>query len=214
MISTLRDRFVAAQLAGDRREALRLVMEEGVARGITAAEIHLGVVAAAQREIGRLWQENRITVADEHQATAISQLALASVYGHLTRGPARDRRVLVACVEGELHDMAARIVADFLDADGFDVVFLGASVPTSSLLQKIRACRPDLVALSVTMTFHVASAVAAAAAVREAHPGIPVLVGGEALVRTPGAFPEGVLLGRGSARDVVDAVRAALGCGA
>ncbi len=35
------------------------------------------VIQKTQREIGRLWQENRITIADEHVATAISQLALA-----------------------------------------------------------------------------------------------------------------------------------------
>lgn len=188
--------------------------EEGIARGIRARDLHLSVIASAQREIGRLWQENRITVADEHQATAISQLALASIYAHLDRAPSCGKRVLVACVEGELHDMAARIVSDFLDAEGFEVTFLGASVPTTSLLAKIGALRPDLVALSVTMTFHLARAVDAAARIRREHPDVALLVGGEALIGTPPAFAEGVRVGRGTALDVIEAVRGVLGVAA
>jgi methanogenic corrinoid protein MtbC1 len=213
-LSTLRDRFLAAQLDGDRREAVRLVSEEGIGRGIGARDLHLHVIASAQREIGRLWQENRITVADEHQATAISQLALATIYAHLDRAPTCGKKVLVACVEGELHDMAARIVSDFLDAEGFDVTFLGASVPTKSLLEKIGALRPDLAALSVTMTFHLASAIDAAAAIRRAYPDVAVLVGGEALIGTPAAFVDGVEVGRGTAVDVIASVRSALGVAA
>jgi methanogenic corrinoid protein MtbC1 len=61
--AALVDRYLAAQLRGDRREALRLVLEEGLGRGVSVADVHLGVIEPAQQEIGRRWQRNEISIA-------------------------------------------------------------------------------------------------------------------------------------------------------
>lgn len=79
-LRALRDAYLKAQLAGNRREALRLVFERGLDRGATLCQLQLDVVQSAQQEIGRLWQENRISIAQEHMATAISQYVLAHLY--------------------------------------------------------------------------------------------------------------------------------------
>src|SRR5690242_10012120 len=101
-LTELSDRYLAAQLVGDRREALRLIIEEGLEQGVSVPRLQIEVIQAAQYEIGRLWQENAISVAQEHLATGISQLALAHLYEHLPRGESIGRRAVVACVEGEL----------------------------------------------------------------------------------------------------------------
>src|SRR5262249_4416722 len=97
-LGELRARYLAAQLAGSRREALRLVLDEGLARGVPALDVELEVIQEAQREIGRLWQENAITVAEEHMATAISHMALSHLYEHAPRASTNGKKVLVACV--------------------------------------------------------------------------------------------------------------------
>lgn len=179
-------RYVEAQLAGDREAAIRLVVEEGLEKGVSVAELQLDVIQRAQREIGRLWQENRISVAQEHLATAISQLVLAHLYRHLPRPRRNGKGVLLTCVEGESHEMGARLAADFLEMAGFTVRFLGASVPTESLLAMIAKQPPDLVALSVTMTFNLPAARTALERIRAQTGGrIPVLIGGHALSWTP-----------------------------
>ena len=135
----LRDRYLRAQLAGDRREAVRVVVEHGLARGASVHEVQTHVVQAAQDEIGRLWQLNQVTIAQEHMATAISQLALAALF---ERAPARKphgKEITIACVEGELHDLPARLAADYLELDGFDVRYLGANMPHDNLVWMIRA---------------------------------------------------------------------------
>jgi methanogenic corrinoid protein MtbC1 len=157
-LAQLRSRFLSAQLSGNRREALRLVVEEGVQRGLSIEDVQLRIVQEAQREIGRLWQENLISVAQEHMATAIAQLTLAHVYQYAPVPAAVGKQVWVACVEGELHDFPARLVTDALELAGFETRFLGANVPTDSLLAMLRQERPDLLALSVTMSFNVGSA--------------------------------------------------------
>ncbi|MFL5358120.1 B12-binding domain-containing protein [Archangium sp.] len=182
----LRDSYLSAQLAGNRREALRLLVDEGLLRGVPVPSLHLEVIQKAQWEIGRLWQENHISVAQEHLATAISQLALSHLYRHLQRDPPNGRTVLLSCVEGELHELGARMASDFLEMAGFDVRFLGANVPTEHLVREVVGTRPDLLALSVTMTYHVPALRKAVVAVRETLPLLPMVVGGLAFTWMPG----------------------------
>jgi methanogenic corrinoid protein MtbC1 len=205
-LATLRESYLSAQLAGNRREALRLLVDEGVQRGIPLASLHLEVIQKAQWEIGRKWQENEISVAQEHMATAISQLALSHLYRHLQRDPPNGRMVMVACVEGELHELGARMASDFLEMAGFDVRFLGASVPTEHLVREVRESKPDLLALSVTMTYHLPALRQAVAAVREAAPRLPMAVGGLAFTWVPGVEAElGVPFFGKDARELVAA---------
>lgn len=180
LASSLTERYVAAQLAGDRRAALALV-DEGLDGGLSAAELQLEVVQPAQYEIGRLWQENRITVAQEHLATAISQLVLAHLYRHLPRDASNGKRVLVACVEGELHDMGARVAADHLEMAGYAVQYLGANVPTTDLVAMVRQHPPDLLALSASMPAHLPAVKDAVTRVCAATGnGVPIALGGRA----------------------------------
>lgn len=201
----LADRYLAAQLAGDRREALRLVLDEGLAAGIAVPVLELDVIRAAQREVGRLWEENRISVAQEHVATAISQLVLAHLYRDLPRAAARGRSVAVACVEGELHDLGARMVADFLEMDGYDVDFLGANVPSESLVAHVRERRPDLVALSATMAHHLPALQTVLGRLCDTMGGdYPVAVGGGALAAGGAPAAEGRVLRCGDVHDLID----------
>jgi len=206
-LASLRTRYLAAQLAGDRRKALRLVIEEGVERGVSVPDLHLQVIEPAQVEIGRLWQENTITVAQEHLATAISQLVVSHLYRYLPAATANGKRVIVACAEGELHEMGARMAADFLEMAGFDVRFLGANVPAAGLAAMVREVRPHLVVLSAATTLCFPGLRSTIAAAREAGgPTLPILVGGHAF--TQGDFcgaPGGVIYAWASAESLVRA---------
>jgi methanogenic corrinoid protein MtbC1 len=179
-VAEIRARYLAAQLRGDRREAVRIVMVEGLERGLSIRDLSEGVVGEAQREIGEKWQRNEVTIAEEHMATAISNLALAQLYERAEPAPRNGKKILVACVEGELHELPARLVADALDTAGFSVRFLGASVPTRTLLDMVGKYAPDLVALSATMSFHGAALRDAVASLRAAHSSVPIAVGGGA----------------------------------
>jgi methanogenic corrinoid protein MtbC1 len=138
------------------------------------------VIQAAQDEIGRMWQQNRVTIAQEHMASAIAQLSLAALFERAVPARPLGVKLVLACVAGEQHDLPARMVADFLEIEGFDVRYLGADVPHDDLIKLIEAERPDLIGLSVTMSFNVPALRIAVARVR-AVTDRPVFVGGHAL---------------------------------
>src|SRR5687767_7769930 len=96
-------RYLAALLAGDRRGALR-VIDAALDQGRPVVALQRDVVQAAQREIGRLWETNDISIAQEHMATAISHVALSRLFELATPAARVERRVVVACVEGERHE--------------------------------------------------------------------------------------------------------------
>lgn len=205
--------YLQATLAGDAGEAVRLAMEQGVSAGVSPAELELRMILPAQREVGRLWQENRISVAQEHLATSISQLVMSHLYAHLPRPVPNGRHILVACVEGELHDLGARMGADFLEMAGFDVRFLGADVPNAVLRETILERTPDLLGLSATMPFHWPALEKAVAEVRTVAPVLPIIVGGAFVDQTPGLSERlGVQACGTDAEALVSQVRALLEC--
>jgi MerR family transcriptional regulator, light-induced transcriptional regulator len=186
LLAEVAARYFDALLAGDRNAAVRAALDDGIARGLSVPDLYLGVIQPAQHRVGELWQENRITVAHEHVATAISQLVMALAYPSLPREPFNGKRVLVACVGDELHDLGARMVADFFEMAGFDIRYLGANLPTSSLVSMVREEQPDLVVLSVTMAFHIEAARETVARLREAGgDGLRVALGGQAFAWSP-----------------------------
>jgi methanogenic corrinoid protein MtbC1 len=179
-LEELRERYLRAQLAGDRREAVRIILEEGVDRGNSVVELQSHVIQAAQNEIGRLWQLNLVTIAQEHMATAISQLALSALFEHAPVGKSHGKKIAIACVEGEQHDLPARLVADYLELDGFEVRYFGANVPQDELGAMIREEQPDIIGLSVTMSFNMPALREAIARLRVVT-AAPIIVGGHAI---------------------------------
>lgn len=184
-LSDLRDRYLQQQLRGDRRAALQFI-ETALSEGASVNDVRCRIVQAAQREIGRLWLEDQITIAQEHMATAISQLALAHLFHRDEFRQRVDRKVLVACVPGEQHEFPARLLADALEVAGYDVRFLGADVPLDSLQHSIEVERPDVVALSTTMLFHLPGLRETVSAVRAMKKqGMLIAIGGSLFESSP-----------------------------
>ncbi|HEX8318726.1 cobalamin B12-binding domain-containing protein [Longimicrobium sp.] len=183
-----RERYLAAVLEGSRRTAFGVV-DEAFRDGIGLRELYLGVFQPAMRDIGRLWQENRITVADEHLATAITQAAMARLYDELFRGGGAAGPLLIAaCADTERHELGLRMICDVLEMEGWDTVFLGATVPIEDLVAMVRERRPHVVALSASISPHLPRVRATIDAIREAMPGAAPLiaVGGRAFADDPG----------------------------
>ncbi len=173
-------------------------------------ELYLDVIQAAQHRIGDLWQMNQISVTHEHLATAISQLVIAHLYLDLPRKASIGQRVLVSCVNGELHDLGARMVADFFEMDGFDTRYLGMNLSAESLVAMVREDPPNLLILSVTMNFNLPALSQTTEQLRDAvGDRLTLGVGGAAFDSAPGtALALGAAVyGRDAAESIKEAHR-------
>ncbi|MFE0632154.1 B12-binding domain-containing protein [Streptomyces sp. NPDC058864] len=176
------DALFAAIAGGDEYAAVAVV-EAAVGDGLRPERILHEVIAPAQRRIGREWAAGRITVGQEHAATAISERAVAALTGAPPdrRGSPPVGRVVVACVDGEWHTMPARLVAETLRLRGWHVDFLGAHVPAQHLVAHLHTTGPDAVALSSSLTVRLPKAHATITACQAA--GVAVLAGGRGFGR-------------------------------
>lgn len=169
--------YLEALLGGDRLTASRMILQ-AVEQGTPIQEIYLHVFQRTQHEIGRLWQMNQISVAQEHYCTAATQLVMSQLYPQIFTAERKGRSLVATCVGGELHEIGARMVADFLEMDGWDTYFLGANTPTPSILSMLADRRARLLAVSATMTFHVDAVRTLVAATRKSGLNVRIMVGG------------------------------------
>ena len=143
--------YLEAQLAGDRELACRLVLDAAEA-GVEVKELYLRVLQPCQRELGRLWLTQGITVAKEHVGTATTQLVMSRLAPRIFAGEHRGRRLMAACVGGELHEVGLRMIADIFEIEGWDTLFVGASSPEATLVELVERTQPHVLALSSSVT--------------------------------------------------------------
>jgi methanogenic corrinoid protein MtbC1 len=181
--------YLESLLRGERHVASRLVLD-AVAQGTPVRDIYLQVFQRCQHEVGRLWQMNRLSVAQEHYCTAASQLIMSQLYPYVFTGEKNGRTLLATCVSGDLHEIGVRMVTDFLEMEGWNTFYLGADTPTPSLVQTIAERDVDVLAVSATLTSHIRSVVSLIAAVRGTEAGrrVKVLVGGYPFNIDPGLW--------------------------
>ncbi len=139
-----------ALVAGDRAAA-RQILFEPLEQGTPLVDVGVGLIQPAMYEIGRLWQVSRVSIAQEHLATAISESLMAQAFAAAKFARPIARRALFACVQGNHHSLGLRVVSDAFEVQGWQVQFLGAGTPTRSLIEQVDRFRPDLVGLSIAL---------------------------------------------------------------
>jgi MerR family transcriptional regulator, light-induced transcriptional regulator len=182
--------YLSAILHGQRRAAVGVAMET-VRQGHSLTDVYADILQDSMYEVGRLWETNRITVAQEHMATAVTQYVIAHLYPLIQPAKPQRGKMVIAGVEGERHQVGPNIVADVLESAGWDVRFLGADIPAASVLEAVEEHRADVLGISATMLFNIPNVRRLIAQTR-AVPGrnVRVILGGAAFRAAPELYKE------------------------
>jgi MerR family transcriptional regulator, light-induced transcriptional regulator len=157
----------------------RAVITEALADGVPITEIYLQILQPAMYEVGHRWAIDELNVAEEHYATAVTQQLLDELSGRMRTPPRDGRLAIVSATPGEQHALGPRMVADFLEADGWEVLPLGASTPAADLAALVDSERPDVVALSTATAGSLPGIVDALERLRRLRPRPCLVVGGQ-----------------------------------
>ena len=183
-IAEVRSRYVNAAILGDASLA-RSVIQQATDGGVTPCEIYLSVLAPAQVKLGDLWHAGKINIAQEHLATSITmQLMDLQRQAMKPRNPI-GLRAVVTPVEGDMHFIGARMFADLLIMDGWDVDFFWNPAPADDLVEYVQQRRVHLLALASTVPEQLPNVVSVCDQLRSVEPPRPkTLLGGAALNTT------------------------------
>ena len=108
-----------------------------------------GPLMAGMDEVGRLFNANKLIVAEVLQSAEVMKAAVAHLEPHMEKADISVRgKVLLATVKGDVHDIGKNLVDIILSNNGYSVVNLGIKIPPEQLIQAVREHKPQIVGLS------------------------------------------------------------------
>jgi MerR family transcriptional regulator, light-induced transcriptional regulator len=137
-------------LVGDENGAWSII-ESALGSGTEPRDIYLQVLSPALEHIGAEWAEGRITVAEEHRASVVTQRIIGRLGPRFNRPGRKRGSIVIGAPQGDHHSVPSAMASDLLRGQGFNVIDLGANTPAQSFLDALRST-DDLVAAGLCAT--------------------------------------------------------------
>jgi 5-methyltetrahydrofolate--homocysteine methyltransferase len=151
-LQDIRQRLAAAIVGGDSEGIVALV-QDALQEGMNVMAISNEGLLPGLEEVGRRFSDNRIFLPQVMRSAETMQNA----FGYLKENFAGESgpslgRILMATVEGDIHDIGKNIVCTLLENHGFEVIDLGKNVSAARILEVALDKNVDAVGLSALMT--------------------------------------------------------------
>jgi 5-methyltetrahydrofolate--homocysteine methyltransferase len=190
--STKRTKAQAADLPLDQRLANYIIegtkdgliadLERKRAEGVAPLDIINGPLMAGMSEVGRLFNNNELIVAEVLQSAEAMKAAVSHLEQFMEKSETAARgKIVLATVKGDVHDIGKNLVEIILSNNGYRVVNLGIKVPPEALIQAHAQHKPDAIGLSGLLVKSTQQMVITATDLKTAGIDVPILVGGAAL---------------------------------
>lgn len=196
----LYERFLSLLDNDDRYGCVDLVLTKLSDNELDVVTAYDEILAPSLRESYCREKQREICVWQEHVRTSIARTVIECCYPHVVKErdhkykPEYGGKAIVVCPTEELHEIGARMVADFFTLCGFDATFVGANTPRGQILEAIGYVKPKYVAISVTSYYNLLAARTLVEKIRGAKEmskaDFTVVVGGYAFQRNPGISEE------------------------
>jgi MerR family transcriptional regulator, light-induced transcriptional regulator len=170
--------YLRTLLSNDREKAYGIVRDYVKGQN-SIRSVFANVFGVAQREIGRLWQLNLISVAQEHYCTAATEVIMARISERLVGRPrSRKTKVVAFCPPNEEHCVGLQMICELLELEGWPTHFIGARVPLSSAVSFITGMKPGFVLISASTAMRISELKLLIQTLSRALPAAKIIVGG------------------------------------
>jgi 5-methyltetrahydrofolate--homocysteine methyltransferase len=176
------DQRLANYIIEGTRDGLVEDLDIKRAEGAKPLDIINGPLMTGMAEVGRLFNNNELIVAEVLQSAEAMKAAVSHLEQFMEKADTAKRgKVVLATVKGDVHDIGKNLVEIILKNNGFDVINLGIKVPPEDLILAWKKHQPDAIGLSGLLVKSAQQMVITASDLREAGIRVPLLVGGAAL---------------------------------
>ena len=139
----LNERFFTALISGQRSEARSLV-DQAIVADCPADKILTRLLWPTLQHIQNLYRADQLSDLAHNYASRLMRSIADQVQLRLEQRSRRDKRILVVCGAEQGEDLAAQIVADLLEADGYEVFFAGGGIANDELVAQIAQINVDM----------------------------------------------------------------------
>ncbi len=174
------ERFLNSLLKSDRRDCADVVYGH-MDRKLPVKSLYQNLFRPSLYRVGELWEQNRISVATEHMATAITEGLMNEIFPKIISSKRVGKRIIIASVEGEMHQVGGKMVADIFEMHGWDSFYVGANTPVRELMRLMEEISPHLLGLSLSVYYHFGALKEMIRKIHQRWPDLQILVGGQAL---------------------------------
>ena len=163
-------------LAGDLKNVMSIYND--FAKQSSVTNFYDNILRPAMYEIGELWDKGKLDVGDEHIASNTAMRLIESI-GTKPKSKSKGKTILICTPDGEYHAIPCFMIETYLSLNGYSVINLSPSAPSSSIIAKIKETNPDLILISITLKEHLRSCERLVKNLKKFK--IPIIVGGQAL---------------------------------
>jgi 5-methyltetrahydrofolate--homocysteine methyltransferase len=143
-----------------------------------------GPLMVGMNEVGRLFNNNELIVAEVLQSAEAMKAAVAFLEPLMPKGDTSGKgKVILATVKGDVHDIGKNLVEIILGNNGFEIVNLGIKVTSDKIIEAIKTHKPDIIGLSGLLVKSTAEMVNTAQDLAAIGITLPIMVGGAALTK-------------------------------
>ncbi len=146
----LNDPLVESIVKGQKDKVMDFVSEK--LQSFDPLVISQEILAKAMEKVGKLYSDGKIYLPHLILAAETVQPAFDRLNSLLGESAHKLGKVVLATVQGDIHDIGKKIVATVLRSGGFEVYDLGKDVPAERIIENIKEINPDIVGLSAMMT--------------------------------------------------------------
>jgi 5-methyltetrahydrofolate--homocysteine methyltransferase len=176
------DQRLANYIIEGSKDGLVDDLNRKLAENVAPLDVINGPLMAGMGEVGRLFNNNELIVAEVLQSAEAMKAAVGHLEQFMEKADTEKRaKVMLATVKGDVHDIGKNLVEIILKNNGYDVINLGIKVPPEELIRAHREHKPDAIGLSGLLVKSAQQMVITASDLREAGITVPLLVGGAAL---------------------------------
>lgn len=178
------DERLANYIVEGTKQGLQEDLSLALIEGRKPLAIINGPLMAGMDEVGRLFNNNELIVAEVLQSAESMKAAVAYLEPYMeSSDSAKKGKVLLATVKGDVHDIGKNLVEIILSNNGYEIVNLGINVRSDRIVQEVQEKKPDIIGLSGLLVKSAQQMVTTAEDLQAANIDIPIVVGGAALTR-------------------------------
>ena len=185
--------YVQAVVAGNVVNGMQVVIDavRDDGNGVSVRDAILRVLMPAQREVGRLWHLNELSVSEEHLVSYTTLRLMGTLTNMAPRRPDNGLTAVAGAVAGNIHDIGIRAIAYLMEIEGWRVIYLGSDIPQEELPNTLDSFDADIMLLSVALSSQLDATARSISRIRAncTRP-VKVLVGGNGLAEREGLWKE------------------------